>query len=146
MLKFSTGLRNGLLATGSLRTQLAAGEIRIYSGPVPTSADNAIDVSNVLLVTIKAEGSPLNFETAAANGVITKELDEVWNGVAVASGTATFFRHVLPSDTGALSTTSPRIQGEIAVAGKDMNITSTAISSGGTQTIDYYSVAMLEQQ
>lgn len=146
MIKFSTGLRNGMLAVGPLRTQLANSEIRIYAGPVPLSADSALDVGNTLLVTIKVEGTgQLNFEAAAVDGAITKELDDLWNGVAVATGTATFFRHVLPSDTGVASTSAVRIQGNCGPAGSDLNLSSTGITLGATQTIDYYQIAMLEE-
>jgi len=45
MLKASTGLRTKLLDTGSLKSILDGGVINIYSGPVPATADAALDPS-----------------------------------------------------------------------------------------------------
>jgi hypothetical protein len=54
--KLSTGLRNYMLATGSLRKAFENGVLKIYSGSAPTSADDA--ENGVLLCTIsKASGA-----------------------------------------------------------------------------------------
>ena len=143
-MKISTGLRNHVLASGSLKSALDGGEIRIYAGTEPASADDAIG-SATLLVTIESGGSGINFDSAAAGGVLEKAPAETWNGVNVASGTATFYRHVLPGDTGAASTSAVRMQGTCAVAGADLNLTSVALTSGATQTVDFYSVAFPAQ-
>lgn len=139
-MKISTGLRNHVLASGSLKSALDGGEIRIYAGAAPASADDAIGAAT-LLVTIKDAGAGINFDSAAAAGVIEKDPSETWNGVNAASGTASFYRHVLAADTGALSTTALRMQGDCGVAGADLNLTSVSLTSGATQTIDFYSVA-----
>lgn len=143
-MKISTGLRNAVLSTGSLKSALDGGEIRIYAGTEPASADDAIGGAT-LLVTIKNAGAGINFDSAAAGGVLEKAPAEVWNGVNAASGTAVFYRHVLGADTGALSTTAVRMQGNCAVAGADLNLTSVSLTSGATQTIDFYSVAFPAQ-
>lgn len=141
-IKASTGLRNKLLDTNPLRTALASGFIKIYSGTVPASADEAISGGNTLLCTISVNsaGTGLTFEAAAVNGTIVKNASEVWSGTNVATGTATFYRHVTASDTGALSTSESRIQGEVGLAGTDMVLSSTSLTSGATQTIDYYAI------
>lgn len=140
-MKVSTGLRNALLATSSIKTALDGGEIRIYAGTVPADADAAIGGAT-LLVTILSGGSGINFDSTAAAGVLAKDPAETWSAVNVATGTATFYRHVLNADTGASSTSALRLQGTCAVAGADLNLTSVALTSGATQTIDFYSVAM----
>lgn len=143
--RFSTGLRNALLVTGSLRTALANGELRIYSGPVPASVDNAISVSNTLLCVIKAEaGAGINLDTTASGGLVTKAPAEVWSGDVITSGTATFYRHVLPSDTGVGSATAPRIQGTVGIAGQNMNLSNPALVSGALQRIESYVVSLPE--
>ncbi|WNV50612.1 hypothetical protein [Pseudomonas phage Rollin] len=143
--RFSTGLRNAMLATGSLRSALANGELRIYSGPVPASVDSAISVSNTLLCVIKAEaGAGINLDTSAAGGLITKAPAEVWSGDVVASGGATFYRHVLASDTDTASTTAIRIQGTVGLAGQNMNLSNTALVSGALQRIESYVISMPE--
>lgn len=140
-MKPSTGLRNAILASSSLKTALDGGEIRIYAGNVPASADAAIG-SATHLCTIKNDGDGITFDSAADAGVLSKNPAETWSGVNENTGTATFFRHVLSSDTGDESTTALRLQGTCAVAGADLNLTSVGLSSGATQTIDFYSVAM----
>lgn len=143
MLKVSTGLRNKLLDTGSLKATMNLGFIKIYAGTVPADADAAIG-SATLLCTISnnSTGTGLTMAAAAAAGVLTKTLAEVWSGTNAATGTAAFYRHVAPADDGTLSTTQARIQGEIATAGSDLNLTSTTLTATATQTIDNYSVAL----
>lgn len=143
-LQISTGLRNALLGTGSLKSILALGFIRIYSGTPPATADAAIGGGNTLLCTISvaSSGTGLTFEASATGGVLPKNASEVWSGVNAASGTATFFRHVAVGDTAALSTTEARMQGAIATAGAELNLSSVGLTSGATQTIDYYTAAV----
>lgn len=141
-IKSSTGLRNALLATSSFKALFDAGsEIRIYAGPVPADADAAIG-SATLLVTIKNGTNGITFDSAAANGVLTKNPSETWSGTCVATGTPTFYRHVLTGDTDAASTTAPRYQGSVGVAGADMNLTAATLTSGAAQTLDYHAVAL----
>jgi hypothetical protein len=56
--------------------------------------------------------------------------------VNAASGTAGYFRFVAVGDTGVLSTTQARLQGTIATAGADLNLSSVNLTSGADQTID----------
>ncbi len=143
-LKVSTGLRNKLLDTGALRNVMSGSFIKIYSGTAPASADDAIGGGNTLLVTISVNstGTGLTFDTTAVNGTLAKTSSEIWSGVNVAAGTASFYRLVTASDDGTSSSVQARIQGDIALAGADMNFTSTALSLSATQTIDYYVVAL----
>jgi UDP-N-acetylglucosamine enolpyruvyl transferase len=143
-LKISTGLRNKMLDNNSLKTTLAGGFLKLYSGTVPADADAAISGGNTLLctVSVNSTGTGLTFATSASNGTIVKNASEVWSGINAASGTATFYRHVTASDTGVLSTTEARIQGTIGLAGTDMVLSNTTLASGATQTVDYYAVNM----
>lgn len=144
-LRFSTGLRDGLLAGNALKTLLAGGEIRLYSGPVPASVDSAISPSNQVLCTIRNNGATgLEFEAAASGGVLSKSASQTWRGTNTAGGLATFYRHVLSSDTDAASTTAIRIQGEVAVAGADMSISNPLLVNGAVQSLEAYSVALPE--
>lgn len=143
-LYLSTGMRNKMLDTNPLKSILASGFIKIYSGTVPADADTAIAGGNTLLCTISVSstGTGLTFATSASSGVILKNASEVWSGVNAASGTASFYRHVTSADTGASSTTEARIQGAIGLAGAEMNLSSTSLTSGATQTVDYYAIAL----
>jgi hypothetical protein len=142
-MKVSTGLRNHMLGTGSLKSALALGFIRIYSGTPPVSADSAIGGSNQLLCTISvgSTGTGLTLDTPVS-GAITKNTSEVWSGVASGTGTATFFRHTSPTDTDVDSATELRIQGSVGLIGADLNLSSVSLTNGATQTIDYYTVGL----
>ena len=141
-IKASTGLRNKMLDTSSLRAALNLGFIKIYSGAVPADADAA--PTGTLLVTISnASGATgLTMDTAAVAGALPKAPAEVWSGVNAAGGVATYYRHVAPGDTGALSATDARVQGLIANIGSDMNLTSTTLALGATQSVDYYQLSL----
>lgn len=140
MIKISTGMQDNQLA--ALKTELDGGVIKIYGGTVPSSANDAL-TGAVLLCTVSlaSTGTGISFDAAPANGVLSKNPSEVWSGVNVASGTATFYRHVKLADTGAADASEVRIQGTVGVVGADLNLSSTALVSGATQTIDFYSVA-----
>ena len=139
-LKLSTGLRNKLLDTGSLKSIFAGGKIRILSGSAPADADAA--ETGTLIVEISNGGAGINFDTAAAAGVLQKAPAETWSGTNVATLTATYYRHVAAGDTFALSTTQPRIQGTVGTVGADMNLSSVALVTAATQAVDFYSVTL----
>lgn len=138
----STGLAKGLLDTNSLKGMLAGMKLKLYGGSVPESADAALG-SAVLLctITVNGTGGALNFEANAVGNVIQKSSSETWQGTNAATGTATFARLELDSDTGGTTTTEVRIQGDVAVAGKWVSISSTLLTSGAVQSIDSLAIA-----
>lgn len=145
--KFSTGLKNQLLDSLPLLDLLADGIIRVYSGTVPADADAALG-SAVLLVTYTdagaalGAGNGLDMDSPAVSGALSKDPGQTWEGDAVATGTASFFRFVAQDDTGASSTSEVRIQGTVGGAGADMFVQSTSFVDTTTYTIDYFSVAI----
>lgn len=142
MAKTSTGLRNGALSGGSVKSLLDGGNIKIYAGAVPATADAAVGAGTLLCtITLNSTGTGINFDTAAVGGVLAKAPGEVWSGVNAATGTAVWFRHVAAADDGTESVVAPRIQGSVNSAGADLNLSSTSLTSGATQTVDYYSTA-----
>jgi hypothetical protein len=142
-IKISTALRNAILASGSVRSSLNGGLIKIYSGTVPASADSALGSAVLLcVISLNSTGTGISFAASASGGILTKNLSEIWSGTNVASGTASFYRHTAALDTGESSTTQMRIQGSVGTAGADLNLTSTSLINGAPQLIDYYSVAM----
>lgn len=138
----STGARNTMLATNPLKTALAAGFLKIYTGAAPATADAAVTGTLLCTISIASGGTGINFDTAASAGVLSKAPGETWSGVNAATGTASYYRHVAVGDDGTSSTTQVRLQGDIASAGAELNLSSTSLTSGATQTIDYYSVAL----
>lgn len=141
-LKISTGLRNKLMDTGSLKSVMAGGLIKIYSGAEPASADAAVTGTLLCTVSLGSSGTGINFDTTAAAGVISKAPAETWSGNNVATGTAGYFRHVAAGDDGTSSTTQARIQGSVSTVGADLNLSSIGLVSGAPQAIDYYSATL----
>lgn len=142
-IKVSTGLRNAVLATSSLKSALSNGVLRIYAGAEPGSADAAVNGAT-LLCEIFSDGSAagINLANAAENGSISKAPGEAWSGSHIANGTATWFRHVTLADDGTASTAAMRIQGSVGVSGADLNLSSVAFTVSTPQNIDYYTLTL----
>ena len=142
-MKISTGLRNHLLVTGSLKNAIDGGVIRIYSGTVPADADAALS-GNTLLCTISnnGAGTGITLDGTPTAGVVGKATGETWRGTNVASGLASFYRFSGLSDAGGSSTTEIRAQGTVSSVGADMNLATPSLLSGSTQTIDTYVIGM----
>jgi hypothetical protein len=86
----------------------------------------------------------LRMDYNAAAGVMTKEVPQVWSGTAVGAGTQTagWFRYKSSAaDAGALDSSAVfmRMDGSIATAGADMNMSSTSITNGALQTLSSFS-------
>lgn len=146
-IKLSTGLRNHLCVTGSLRGALNGLLLNLYSGTIPSSADAEESTDSTLLCTISSEGSGsgLNFETTALTGVLVKETSETWQGTVLANGTATYYRLVSSGDTGASSTTAIRVQGSVGTINADMLISSPSLVEAAVQRISFYSLTFPAQ-
>ena len=140
-IKVSTALRNGMLDSGSFKSLMALGFLDIYSGPVPATADDAlVGATKLCRVSVASSATGLSFAAADA-GVIPKAA-EVWSGVNLATGVATFYRFVTSADTGVSSATEKRMQGAVGLAGADLNLTNTSLTIALTQTIDYFVVSL----
>lgn len=146
MLKYSIGLRNGLMNVGSLSDLLTGCEIRIYEGPVPASPNDAVGVATKLCtITLDDTGAGLSFESTVTDGTLSKSFSEVWRGTCAETGVATFFRVVGDQgDSDGVSMTAYRIQGVVGVAGADMNLSNPGLTQGGVQTIDNFYLTMPE--
>lgn len=141
--KTSTGLRNGMLVGDSFKGLMDGSFLRIYAGPVPASADDAIG-SATLLCTVSNNSSAtgLTFDSVAVGGVLSKTPAEVWSGNNVAAGTASFYRLETSADDQDASSTLPRVQGTVGVLGADLNLSSVALANGAPQAIDYFTMAL----
>ena len=81
----------------------------------------------------------------AAAGALPKLSSQTWSGVAVATGTAGWFRFVGPvADSGATDTSEAqvRLDGSISTSGQQLNMSSTSITSGATQTITAFPLTL----
>lgn len=142
----STGLAKALLDTGSFKANLSGMKLKIYAGTAPATADAALGGATLLVTISDNSGAgALSWETNAVGTTLSKLASQTWSGVNAASGTATFCRLELASDTGAASSTQIRVQGDVAIAGAFLNLSSTALTSGATQVVDFMSVSMPTQ-
>lgn len=139
--KTSTGLRDFMLAIGSAQAALANGSIRILSGAEPATAD-APETGTLLCVISKDGLGSFSLAEYANNGVLGKVPGDVLSGTVLSTGQAGYYRHVGSSDTGAASSSEPRIQGRIGLSGAEGNLSSIDLVQGATQTIDEYNVAL----
>lgn len=145
-LSYSTATVHGLFGSTALYELFNDGVIEIYSGTRPTTADSAVG-SATLLGTVTQNGGAFT-PGSATNGLslgtpadrsVDKNSSEVWQFTAVASGTATWFRlKGNATDTGAASTSLPRIDGTISAFGGDATLTDTSIVSGNVYTFNKF--------
>lgn len=147
MALISTGLRNGLLTTGSLKSLLDNGRLNIYAGPtIPASADDALPGDETLMYTFTVDNdgtTNLTFAATPSAGVLLKAGTETWSAVALAAGDMTFWRYYVPSDDPAtLSTTAARVQGTIGTAFADLIVTGVTKALNDPLTLDYFGVAI----
>jgi hypothetical protein len=139
----STGLRNKMLDTGSFKARMDGGLLKVYSGTVPADADAALGSATLLCTySDNGGGGGLNYDTAAVAAVLSKAPAQVWQGTNAASGTASFYRFVRSGDTGVSSSTEERIQGNVALAGSEMNMSSLSFTSGQVSTINSFVVSL----
>jgi len=78
-------------------------------------------------------------------GVLVKNPAQAWTGVAVASGTAGWFRfRGAAADGGGVDATGSviRMDGSVSTSGAQLNLSSTAITAAATQTISTFQIAL----
>ena len=152
--RLSTGLRNKLLGAesgqGSLQEILANGQIRIYVGTQPTSAD--IAESHTLLCTITLASGEMTSGDAtnginlgnATDGTIGKATGEVWSGVNENSGMAGWFRWYPNAFADNIGGGADKIciDGNCATSGGQMNLSSTSLAADVTTTVDSVAITM----
>ena len=137
----STALRDYMLDTGSFKTAMDDGFLNIYDGVVPVSVEDSLASSN-LLCKLWLNPAGLTWEAVAVNGIISKNAAEVWSGVNGVAGTATYFRFVQQIDDGTADPAQLRVQGLVGLVGAELNLSSTALSMGATQTVNHFNVAL----
>lgn len=147
MAQITLGLRNALLGVNSVSSLLTGGAIYIFSGPVPATADAALDMTNThtQLAVIEPSGG-IAFENPA-NGLLPKQTSQVWEGTIAFEGAesgqsslpATFFRIAASGDTArtAGGNTTVRIQGTAGGPndGGEMDVGAATLVANGTNTV-----------
>ena len=133
---------------GSFADLFREGNLHIYTGTQPTSANDVESGSKLVEITQgSAAFTPgtfangLNFGAVVA-GVIAKETGEVWSGEASATGTAGWFRFYANDEGTGADSSKIRFDGAIATSGAQLNMSNTAITSGGTTTVDTVAITL----
>lgn len=145
-LYYSVGLQDDIAA--DFKTRMDGAFLKLFdnSGGIPVNAE-AAELGNLLVTYslngLGVTGMTLNAATIA-NGTISRDATQNISGTGVANGNAAYYRLVLPSDTGVLSTTQPRCQGLVGTSGSDFNIGSVAISIGVTYTLGQFSQTIVK--
>lgn len=152
-MQVSTGLRDYLMQTGSLKSAMNGAKLYIYAGTVPDSPDDAL-TDQTLLCTITVSGGgtgvTLGTPTSDANSTtIPKASGEAWQGTISNAGglTATFFRMtgtgvVADSPPSASSTTALRLQGTVSEGAGDLILSETTLVDAATQDIDFFNISL----
>jgi hypothetical protein len=134
---------------GSVSDLFRNGYLQVYgSAAQPSSADTAAPGTLLITYTLSdgafeagTETNGINFDEVSS-GVVSKDASEDWQGTAVATGVAQYFRFMsnssTPSGTG---TDQIRFDGSVASSGADLNMP-TSISSGTKYTIDTFTVTI----
>ena len=125
------------------------GTLDIEAAVAGTDFDISLSVSgagagtgSMAASTITEDAYGLKFEAEAdvSGGIIEKLAADSWSGVAVADGVAVYGRLVLDSDTGVLSTTEPRLQGQVGVSGSDFNLDYIDLATGKTVNVSSFKI------
>ena len=83
--------------------------------------------------------------STSTGGVLSKLATQTWSGVAAASGTAGWCRfEAAVSDAGALDSAAVvlRMDGAVSTSGAELNLSTTTVVVGATQTIDTFTVTL----
>ena len=151
-MKVSTGLRNHLLVTGSVKAALDGKVIRLYGSPistaaaealVPATADAGIGTATLLgTVSVGGVGAGVTFDTTATSGVLAKAPAEEWKGTLVASGYFSFCRIVASGDDDSEDTAAIRAQLTVGVLGKEVIVSSANKTTGDEQRLDQFYIGV----
>ena len=151
-MKESTGMRNHILATGSIKNAFDGMVIRLYGSPtsqaaadalVPAGADDDVSAATLLgTISLSGGGSGVNLDSTPTNGVLSKAPAETWTGTLVASGYFSFARISGTGDTGALSTTEKRFQLTVGTLNKEFIVAAAYKSASEEQRMDSFYIGV----
>lgn len=151
--RLSTGMKNAILNDKGLKEALANGQIRVYAGPQPTSADEA-EQGTLLCILTLASGAMVSGVTANGlnldtpeGGVVGKPEAAVWSGKNLANGTAGHFRWYPNNFDAHMGTANAgdkiRIDGNCATSGGQLNMSTTNLKINVTTTVDNVALFLL---
>jgi hypothetical protein len=144
--KFSTGHAQAICT--ALRTAYTNGILCLFNGTQPADVNDTEGAGTLLArITLNSGAftagnatNGINFDAPSA-GVLSKAVAEVWSGLGLANGTATWFRFYANAYTTGASTTAVRFDGAISTsASAELQLTVTAIVTGVPVVIDTFTL------
>lgn len=143
---------------GAAKTALDGGFLYIFSGPMPASADDALDMGNdhtqLAMISLDNDGvTGLDFDAVSGN-LLVKVPADVWRGTVAFDGAddgesslgATFARFCQSGDNGRGAGTTPRLQcdagGPSSLATLRTGVDELADNGTNTVTISVYTLAV----
>lgn len=157
MLKPSIALANALANAGGLKELLNGGKLYLFAGPVPATADAALNmVDDHTLIGVFTESDDgttgLTFENPTG-GILSKTITEVWASTTAFDGAddgetslaPSFWRFCAGSDNGqgaADGSTGYRLQGTAGgpTAGAHLTIATPTLGDGVYQPLGNFNV------
>lgn len=128
-----------IAGVNSLAATANGGTLNIYTGTQPTDANTAIS-GQTLLVTLTFSATAFGGGVAsgsAGSKVVTATANAITSGTAVATGTAAWFR-ILTSSSAVC------IDGSVGTSGADLNLSSTAVSTGAVVSVSSFTITQTE--
>lgn len=139
-LRMSTGLKAALYGDYGLRAMMQLGQIHVYSGAQPLSADAAVQGTH--LATVSTSGNPGDGLQVAINQFGQLAKVGVWTLTGIATGQAGWWRWVqYGGDAGNVSLVAARMDGAV---GESLVLPDTAITPVTAETINVFSLQFLE--
>lgn len=145
---------NSSLSTPEYTASASGAVVTISAAPGTGTGPNGMTVASTVSGTLTKTDTNMASGVASANGlkfgdsvagVLSKLSSQTWSGVAGATGTAGWFRFKgSVADAGAADSDADyiRLDGAISTSGAQLNMSSTSISSGATQTISSFALTL----
>ena len=142
-MKITTELADAIASL--YKSELDGGFLYVFSGPIPASAEDALDMgadhTQLAMLSESDDGMTGLTWSAPVDGVIVKTPSETWEGLNSFDGaedsettlTATFARFCPSGDNGRTAAVTPRVQFCITgpAGGCEMLLNSTAVTANG---------------
>lgn len=116
----------------------------LANGWVVASTVTTLTKTDVNLASGVTAANGLTFGDAAA-GALVKNPAETWTGVGVADGTAGWFRFegaVADTEAADAGEQYIRLDGNISTSGANLNMSSTTVATGATQTVSAFTLTI----
>lgn len=139
MLLFSTGFKAAILGSSSFAAIFKGGEIRLFAGGRPASANDAEPGSPIGVITRISDISP-GLQFAQANDYVIKPPSDRWVLTTMLAATPTWWRLIAAGDDATASVKAPRIDGDVGLnnALNDLTLQGSALASGVELSIDTF--------